>query len=75
MKVLTENEQDCVEDDKYKLSRTCVYSTIVLLFGIIVLSYRGYLDTQAVNYPYQGPKVYPVLYSISIIRFHTKIII
>lgn len=24
---------------------------------IAALSYRGYLDTQAVNYPYQGPKV------------------
>jgi hypothetical protein len=61
-KIPTENGRDYDDDNKFKLSRTCIYSTIVLLFAIMMLSYRGYLDTRAVNYPYQGPKVYPELY-------------
>lgn len=57
LKAQSESNRDSIDDDKFTLSRTWVFSTIVLLTAIVVLSYRGYLDTRAVNYPYEGPKV------------------
>lgn len=52
-----ENNEENVK--KFTFSWTMILSTIVLLCAIVALTYRGYLDTRAVNYPYEGPKVYP----------------
>jgi len=57
LKAQSESNRDSIDDDKFTLSRTWIFSTIVLLTAIVALSYRGYLDTRAVNYPYEGPKV------------------
>jgi len=57
-KAQSESNRDNIYEDKLTLSRTWILSTIVLLCGIVALTYRGYLDTRAVNYPYEGPKVF-----------------
>lgn len=57
-KAQSESNRDNIYEDKFTLSRTLILSTIVLLCGIVALTYRGYLDTRAVNYPYEGPKVF-----------------
>lgn len=56
-KIALDSGRENIDDSKFTLSRTWVLSTVILLFAIVVLSYRGYLDTRAVNYPYQGAKV------------------
>lgn len=50
-----ESERENGDDNKFILF---TLSTIVLLCAIVALTYRGYLDTRAVNYPYQGSKVF-----------------
>lgn len=56
-KIMPDTDRENIDESKITLSRTWVFSTIILLCAIVVLSYRGYLDTRAVNYPYQGAKV------------------
>lgn len=53
----TENNRDDIEDYTFKWNPLFLLSAIVLLIGVMILSYKGYLDTRAVNYPFQGPKV------------------
>lgn len=55
-RITSENNRE--NDDKFTFSWPMILSTILLLCAIIALTYRGYLDTRAVNYPYEGPKVY-----------------
>lgn len=57
-KAQPEINRDNIYEEKFTLSRMWILSTFVLLCGIVALSYRGYLDTRAVNYPYEGPKVF-----------------
>lgn len=56
-KTTSENNPGSIDGNSFISSKTWVMSTVLLLFAIVALTYRGYLDTQAVNYPYQGPKV------------------
>lgn len=53
----SDNNQENIDENKFVSSKPWILSTTILLCVIAALSYRGYLDTQAVNYPYQGPKV------------------
>ncbi|VVC45722.1 Hypothetical protein CINCED_3A016332 [Cinara cedri] len=52
-----ENNEDISNGGLFSLSPLWTLSTVILLCAIMALSYRGYLDTQAINYPFQGPKV------------------
>lgn len=56
-KLSPENNQEHIDNNKFASSRLWITSTIILICAIILLAYRGYLDTQSVNYPYPGPKV------------------
>lgn len=61
-------------DRKFMSSRVWILSTVVLLIAIIALTYRGYLDTRAVNYPFQGPKVRTLHKSNNLISIFTNVI-
>lgn len=56
-RITPENNRE--NDKKLTFSWPMILSTTLLLCAIVALTYRGYLDTRAVNYPYEGPKVYP----------------
>lgn len=56
-KLSSENSKARIDNNKFTSSRLWIISTIVLICAITFLAYRGYLDTQSVNYPYPGPKV------------------
>lgn len=53
---LEDNEENPIEN-RYSLNPLWTLSTLILLSAIMALSYRGYLDTLAINYPFHGPKV------------------
>lgn len=52
-----EDDEEIPIENRYSINPLWTLSTLILLSAIMALSYRGYLDTLAINYPFQGPKV------------------